>query len=96
MQIRTVTREDVTEYWRTSKAQGKDLGEVMDRAGVLLTPERLAAIRAICLDQIAQQLEDTPMSYYTQGYRVTATDLQSHLARVIRNQAASELERSRK
>lgn len=94
MQIRTVTREAASQWSETARIEGKDLGEVLDRAGVLLTPERLAAVRAICLDQIAQVLEETPTHSYTRGRDVTLSDFQSLLANAIRDSAAKELERS--
>lgn len=94
MQINTVTRDQVTDYWKQSRVAGTDLGEVLDRAGVLLTPERLATIRAICLEHVAQVLEQTPTSWYTQGYQVSAADLQAHIARVVRTQANEERARS--
>ena len=96
MQIRTVDREQVSEWAKTSRAKGKDIGEVLDRAGVLLTPERLAAVRAICLEQIAQILEDTPVTYYTQNRQVTVPDFQALLATAIRRMATEEYERIKK
>ena len=96
MQIRTVTREQASEWSRTSRAQSRDIGEVLDRAGVLLTPERLATIRAACLDQMAQVLEETPTHRYTQGRGVTLPDFQALLAQTLRYAAATERERVKK
>ena len=96
MQIRTVTRESVNEYGTLSRVQGKDLGEVLDRAGVLLTPERLATIRANLLNQMAQVLEETPTYRYTQGRGVTLPDFQALLANALRYEANTELERIKK
>lgn len=97
MQIRTITREDVTEHWRQSRVQGTDIGEVLDRAGVLLTPERLAAVRAGLLEQMAQVLEDTPTSQLTGSSRtITVTDFQNIIARLLRHEANTERERIKK
>lgn len=93
MQIRTVTREDVSDYWSRSTARGKDLGEVLDRAGVLLTPERLATIRAILLEQVAQELENTPTHQIIRGRglkNMTITDFQAVLASWCRDNAVLE------
>ena len=93
MQIRTVTREHVSEYWKQSRVQSKDLGEVMDRAGVLLTPERLATIRAILLEQVAQELENTPTHQIIRGRaldKMTIPDFQAVLASWCRENAALE------
>ena len=96
MQIRTVTRTDVTEYWTQSRVRGTDLGEVLDRAGVLLTPERLAAIRASLLNQMAQVLDETPTHQYTRGRGLTLPDFQALLADAFRHEAATEMERVKK
>lgn len=95
MQIRTVSREDVAGWASTSRARSKDIGEVLDRAGVLLTPERLATIRAIVMNQIAQGLEDTPTSQIV-GDAKTLTDFQTKLASTLRLMANSEIERIKK
>jgi hypothetical protein len=60
--IETMARE---EFWRvaeTAKAQGKDLAEVLDRMGVLLTPKRRKIIQADSWDYIADRLEELPPS----------------------------------
>lgn len=99
MQIRTVTREEASNWARTSRAMSKDVGEVLDRAGVLLTPERLAGIRANLLNQMAQVLSETPTSQMLGGRtvkNVTITDFQTILADFLRHEANTELERIKK
>lgn len=90
MQIRTVTRDAASEWAESARITGKDIGEVMDRAGVLLTPERLQAIRAICFDQIASLLDATPTSQFTKHRNMTVTDFQGLLANVLRTLGAEE------
>jgi hypothetical protein len=101
VQIRTVKPSDVTEWGHKATVMGKDIGEVMDRAGVLLTPQRLCAIRASVINQIAQGLEDTPTAALLKGrgYKpgdLPATDFQAVLATTLRDMANVEYERSRK
>lgn len=93
MQIRTVTREAASQWSETARIEGKDIGEAMDRAGVLLTPQRLATIRAILLEQIAQELEITPVAQIIRGRalkNMTITDFQAVLASWYRDNAALE------
>lgn len=96
MQIRTITRQQASEWAGNSRAMSKDIGEVLDRAGVLLTPERLAGIRAGLLEQMAQVLEETPTHQYTQGRGCTLPDFQALLANALRHEAATERERIKK
>lgn len=101
MQIRTVQPSDVTEWGRKAAVAGKDIGEVMNRAGVLLTPQRLAAIRAMVINEIAQGLEGTPTAALLKerGYRVgdlSVTDFQTVVAMTLRDLASAEYERSRR
>lgn len=58
--IRVVTREEFARFLEDSKAQGLDLAEVCDRAGILLTPQRKLAIEAQALDAVADHLESVP------------------------------------
>lgn len=58
--IRVITREEFAAFLEESRAQGLDLAEVCDRAGVLLTPERKNAIEAQALDAVADHLESIP------------------------------------
>lgn len=90
MQVRTVSRVQASAWARQSRAQGKDIGEIMDRAGVLLTPERLRAIRAIVINQIAQTLEETPAHQLAGTTNLNVPDFQAHLARSLRELANKE------
>lgn len=101
MQIRTVDRAQVSAWASAANITGKDIGEVMDRAGVLLTPQRLCAIRAMVINEIAQGLENTPTAALLKerGYKpgdLPATDFQAVLATTLRDMANVEYERSRK
>ena len=53
------------EFWKMAeiaKKEGKDLGEVLDRLGVLLTPRRKAQIEADVYREIVLMLETTSIS----------------------------------
>lgn len=77
-----------------AKSQGKDLAEVLDRAGVLVTPKRLARIRAEAFREVAELLEtSTPAQMIAPLRSFTPLDLQNGLARRLR--AMEENERSK-
>ena len=76
------------EFWRLAeqaKTQGKDLAEVLDRQGFLLTPSRLKKIQADTIDDVAELLETTsPMQYTTKN---TPEDFRRALASYLRDMA---------
>lgn len=91
MQIRTIERDELSDALRGSRLGGRDTAEMLDRAGILLTPARLKQIRANLLNQLAQELEDTPTTHYLQaGARITVPEFQGVLANILRKMATKE------
>lgn len=83
--IRVITREQFAAFLEDSKAQGLDLAEVCDRAGVLLTPERKNAIEAQALDAVADHLESLPThSLVPRTLGATLADLHRGIVESIR------------
>lgn len=54
--LSTLARDDFWQLAQTAREQGKDLAEVLDRAGVLLTQARLRRIQADVLEDLAFML----------------------------------------
>lgn len=50
-----------------ARTRGKDLAEVLDRAGILLTERRRRESQAIILEQLAQVLESTSAAQWLRG-----------------------------
>lgn len=89
------------EFWRVAeiaKAQGKDLAEVLDRTGVLLTPRRFRVIQADSWDHIAEILETSPPSAWmvdrTTRAPATIYDLLHGIAQTLRDMARANREES--
>jgi hypothetical protein len=61
--LNTMARDDFWRAAQVAREQGKDLAEVLDRAGVLLTPARLRRIQADVLFDVAEMLDSFPASY---------------------------------
>lgn len=81
MKFRCITREGIQAFLAESTASGRDLGEVLDRSGVLLTPERLRDIQAKMLDEVAEILAtSTPSQFTAKG---TQLDLLAGITRAI-------------
>lgn len=55
--IKTMARKEFWTMAELAKKEGKDLGEVLDRCGVLLTPDRKAQIEAEVYREIVLMLE---------------------------------------
>lgn len=55
--IKTMARKEFWEMAEIAKSEGKDLGEVLDRCGVLLTPGRKAQIEHEVYLEIVRMLE---------------------------------------
>lgn len=60
--IRTINAADLDAALDRTRRHGKDPGEALDRAGVLLTSSRLEMIRADTLDNLADMLEGSDLS----------------------------------
>jgi len=81
VKFRCITREGIQAFLAESTASGRDLGEVLDRSGVLLTPERLRDIQAKMLDEVAEILAtSTPSQFTAKG---TQLDLLAGITRAI-------------
>ena len=75
-------------FWELAeqaKTRGRDLAEVLDRAGVLVTPEREARIQADILQQVADALRDTPSRQLSNATNVL--DFQRDLAFLVQAMA---------
>lgn len=57
--IRTMARKEFWEMAEIAKSEGKDLGEVLDRCGVLLTPGRKAQIEHAVYVEMINMLESS-------------------------------------
>lgn len=90
-QIRTMARDEFWAFAEKAKTEGKDLAEVLDRAGVLLTPARMARIRAEAFREVAELLEQsTPAQFIAPLRSFSPLDLQNALARHLRALEARE------
>lgn len=62
LRIKTIEPNDIKAALERAARQGHDPGEVLDRTGVLLTPQRLDQIKADALDDLAEMLEGSDLS----------------------------------
>ena len=75
-------------FWELAeqaRTRGRDLAEVLDRAGVLVTPERESRIQADVLQQVADALRDTPPRQLSSATNVL--DFQRDLATLVQAMA---------
>lgn len=84
--ISTMAREEFWRHAERARTQGKDIAEVLDRQGFLLTPERIKNIRADAVEQVIQILEETPVSTWT-TYGTTRLDMLNSIIRTLREVA---------
>lgn len=89
-QIRTMARDEFWAFAEKAKTEGKDLAEVLDRAGVLLTPARMARIRAEAFREVAELLEQSTPAQLMDFRAFSPLDLQNALARHLRALEARE------
>lgn len=82
MKISVITRDNFNDFAAETRFRGKDLAEVLDRAGVLLTPERKKAIEANVLDEVAELLATTSAHQWTR--KNTQMDLIHALSSALR------------
>lgn len=76
------------EFWELAeqaKSRGRDLAEVLDRAGVLLTDERMMKIQADAIQEVAQMLHE--LSPHRLSRSSNLLDYQRDLAMIIQNMA---------
>lgn len=78
--VNAMNREQLRTEAREALRGGKDLAEILDRQGFLLTPERLLEIQARTLEEVAEVLAtSTPRQW-------TKTDTQQGLMdSIVRN-----------
>ena len=62
VRVKTIQSSDVSAALSRASRHGKDPGEALDRAGVLLTPARIAYVEADTLDNLADMLEGSDLS----------------------------------
>lgn len=86
-----MARDEFWAFAEKAKTEGKDLAEVLDRSGVLLTPARVARIRAEAFREVAELLEQsTPAQLIAPLRSWSALDLQNALSRRLRDMEESE------
>jgi hypothetical protein len=88
MRIRAAGRQ---EFWRiaeAAKSRGLDLAELLDREGVLLTPDRQVAIRAAALEEMAEFFDNISVQSLTgKTIGVTGNDVKAAVAELLRTMA---------
>lgn len=84
MRIRTIKAVDLGELHQHTKLRSQDFGEALDRAGVLLTPERFQHIEANTIDEIAQLIATTSAHHWTGGHGNTQMDLMTAISDKLR------------
>jgi hypothetical protein len=68
MAKKTIQAMARSEFWKLAeqaKAEGKDLGEVLDRLGMLLTPSRKALIEANTYRELVEMLDTSSAHDWT-------------------------------
>lgn len=88
MKVRTITAAEVSERYQHTKLRSQDFGEALDRAGVLLTPDRFHHIEANTIDEIAQLIATTSAHQWTGGHGNTQMDLMTAISDKLRALAA--------
>jgi len=64
--IRAMARKEFWAMAEMAKSEGKDLGEVLDRCGVLLTPERKLMIEHNVYTEVVALLEGSTLHEWTE------------------------------
>ena len=91
IRIRVMARSQFWQLAETAKTQGRDLAEVLDREGVLVTPERHKLIRKQAIDEVANFIEALSVQQITgRTIGVTGNDVQSGVVRLLREMTAGE------
>lgn len=73
-----MAREDFWDYAQRARSAGKDLAEVLDREGVLLTSQRRFEIRSEMLSEVLELLRSTEAHHwFPNGTPQTPRDLKS-------------------
>lgn len=80
--VNAMDREQLRAEAREALRGGKDLAEVLDRQGFLLTPQRLMEIQARTLEEIAEVLATSTPRQWTR--RDTQQDLMDAIVRNLR------------
>jgi hypothetical protein len=85
IRIRTAGRAEFWKLAEAAKERGLDLAEMLDREGVLLTPERQDRIRRDALGLAADMLEARSVQQITgRTIGVTGNDVLSGVVRTLR------------
>ena len=80
MKVRTITVAEVADRYNRTKLRSQDFGEALDRAGVLLTPERFYHIEANAIKEIAELISTTSAHQWIGGRGSTQMDLMHAIA----------------
>lgn len=84
MKVRTITAAHVSKQYEKTKLRSQDFGEALDRAGVLLTPDRFFHIQADVIDEIAELIATTSAHQWTGGHGTTQMDLMTAISDKLR------------
>lgn len=84
--IGIMAREAFWEYAHKARTNGRDLAEVLDREGYLLTASRHARIQADTIDEIADLLGSSSPHQWNDG-KNTQMDLMAGIVRRLRTLA---------
>lgn len=88
-QIRTMGKVEFYDLAERCRMFGLDLAEAVERAGVILTPERLSKIRHNLYLEIAQMVDETSARQWTSGN--TQADLMRGFSEAMRQFAREEI-----
>lgn len=95
-EYRTMAREDFWNHAQRARNQGKDLGEVLDREGVLLTEARKHQIRGEAFEEILNILKGTEVNaWFRPGTPITPRDFKETLELYLEAKTADEYHRAR-
>lgn len=85
IRIRVMARSQFWALAEAARAQGRDLAEVLDREGVLVTPERHRLIRKEAIREVANLLEAMSVQQIThKTIGVTGNDTKDGIVRILR------------
>lgn len=85
VKISTMGRENFWTAAEQARSRGKDLAEVLDREGYLLTPQRLHQIQADTIDMVVEMLATSEPLQWTRDQ--TLGGLQRSITSVLRGMA---------
>ena len=86
MRIRSLARDEFWEIADKAKSQGRDLAEMLDQVGVLVTPARQTEIRCLGIEAAADLLESiAPQHLVPPGVPCTPADVHRYAVQLLRD-----------